>query len=206
MRMNVYIDGFNLYYGALRGGPNKWLNLQDYFTRLRQADSIEQIYYFSALVTGNSRAKQETYLKALATLPKVNVVLGRFKQKQVFCTVAPCTHSGHRIFQMPEEKHTDVNIAVQMLDDAYQGACEGMILVSGDSDLVPGVNRVKLRYPNIQVHVYVPTRNATRGAAVELRSTADRNRNLPLDLLRVCQFSQQVPDGAGGMISKPGTW
>jgi len=24
----VYIDGFNLYYGALRGGPFKWLNIE----------------------------------------------------------------------------------------------------------------------------------------------------------------------------------
>jgi hypothetical protein len=27
MKTNVYIDGFNLYYGCLKGTPHKWLNL-----------------------------------------------------------------------------------------------------------------------------------------------------------------------------------
>ena len=27
MSARVYVDGFNLYYGALRGTPFKWLNL-----------------------------------------------------------------------------------------------------------------------------------------------------------------------------------
>lgn len=63
-RSIVYIDGFNLYYGAIRGGPFKWLDLQAYFRRLRQADDIQRIYYFSALVDGPGRARQETYLRA----------------------------------------------------------------------------------------------------------------------------------------------
>ena len=27
MRTRVYIDGFNLYYGCVKGSPHKWLNL-----------------------------------------------------------------------------------------------------------------------------------------------------------------------------------
>jgi hypothetical protein len=44
-RSIIYIDGFNFYYGAIKGGPHKWLNLDSLFTRLRQADQIQRIYY-----------------------------------------------------------------------------------------------------------------------------------------------------------------
>jgi hypothetical protein len=27
MRTNIYVDGFNLYFGALKGTPYKWLNI-----------------------------------------------------------------------------------------------------------------------------------------------------------------------------------
>jgi len=67
-RTIVYVDGFNLYYGAVRGGAHKWLNLQRFFSLLRPHDSISQIHYFTALVDGPTRPNQEVYLRALGTL------------------------------------------------------------------------------------------------------------------------------------------
>ena len=78
-RSIIYIDGFNLYYGALKGGPHKWLNLQRYFEMVRPHDDIQAIRYFTAMITGSHLANQEAYLRALETLPLVEVVLGRFK-------------------------------------------------------------------------------------------------------------------------------
>ena len=205
-RTIVYVDGFNLYYGAVRGSPHKWLDLQRYFRRLRNNDQIAQIYYFTALIAGATRPNQETYLRALDTLPVVTVVLGRFKDRWVQCNVRDCCYSGSRWFPKPEEKRTDVSIGIQMLDDAYRGRCDTMVLVSGDSDLVPAVSRVKTRFPDMSIVVYVPTRNPVRGAAVELRSAADKHRDLPLQLLRHCQFPPTVADGAGGVIQKPADW
>ena len=83
----VYIDGFNLYYGLMRGGPYKWLNLQKYFERLRPDDDIQAIRYFTAMIAGARRSNRRTYLRALETLPLVETILGRFKDKQVNCTV-----------------------------------------------------------------------------------------------------------------------
>ena len=34
MRTRVYVDGFNLYYGALKGTPFKWLNPVDLARRV----------------------------------------------------------------------------------------------------------------------------------------------------------------------------
>jgi 6-hydroxy-3-succinoylpyridine 3-monooxygenase len=205
----IYIDGFNFYYGAIKSTPHKWLNLERYFQLLRPHDQIQSIKYFTALVSGTPRLRQETYIKALGTLPLVDVIRGKFKKKRVYCSESSCTHSGNRHFETVEEKRTDVNIAVSMLDDAYQHACEQFVLVSGDSDLVPGVNLVRTRFPSKKIIVYVPhtpALSATRGAAVELRSAATTSRDLPLNLLKLSQFPAQIPDGSGGMITKPTSW
>lgn len=205
-RSIIYIDGFNLYYGAVKDGPHKWLDLQKYFTMLRPDDRIQRIWYFTALIDGSHRQNQEAYLQALDTLPLVEIVLGKYKYKTVKCTLSACSFSGPREFQVPEEKRSDVNIAIQMLDDAYAGRADRMIVVSGDSDLVPAIHLVKKRYPSIQSTVYVPSRNPKRGAAVEIRSAADKHKTLPLNLLARCQLPNPVRGGVGGRIHKPARW
>ncbi len=205
-RSIVYIDGFNLYYGAVRNTAWKWLNLEKYFALVRPDDDIQRIHYFTALIDGPHRPNQETFLAALGTLPKVTVVLGRYMYKPMTCRVQPCTFAGKRAFMRPEEKQTDVNIALQMLDDAYRGLAERFVLVTGDSDLVPAISLVRSRFPDIEHVVYVPNNHPSRGAAVELRSAADKARNLPLVELRHAQFPVTVMGSGNRAIVKPRDW
>ena len=205
-RSIIYIDGLNLYYGAVRGTPYKWLNIERLFERLRQDDDIQAVKYFTAEITGGRRGNQLAYLNALATCPKVEVIQGKFKWRNVKCQVQRCKFGGSRWFRVPEEKRTDVNIATALLDDAFDDVADRFILVSGDSDLVPAVNRLKARFPEKQLIVYVPARNETRGAATELRGAADKSRTLPQALLKVSQFPAQLDDGRGGVIEKPVDW
>lgn len=202
----IYVDGFNLYYGAKRGTPHKWLDLETFFERLRQDDHIQTIKYFTAEVDGTRRTNQQIYLAALTTCPKVQIILGRYKYKQVKCGVRQCNFNGGRFFRVPEEKRTDVSIAIHMLDDAHQQKADRLIIISGDSDLVPSVAMIKHRYPDIETIVYVPARDKTRGAATELRSVADKSRTLPQDLIARSQFPGKLPDGQGGWITKPAGW
>ena len=102
-RTIVYIDGFNLYYGAVRGSAFKWLNLQRFFQLLRPHDNIVKVHYFTALVDGPTRPNQEAYLRALGTLPLVNIVLGKFKKKQVRCSNSACTFAGAAFLQFPKK-------------------------------------------------------------------------------------------------------
>lgn len=49
----VYVDGFNLYYGALKGTSYKWLNLKAFCEQIfPNPHSIEKIKYFPARVSG----------------------------------------------------------------------------------------------------------------------------------------------------------
>ncbi|HPC97272.1 MAG TPA: NYN domain-containing protein [Sedimentisphaerales bacterium] len=205
-RTIVYVDGFNFYYGAVRGTPHKWLDLEKCFLRLRPADDIRRIWYFTALVDGAKGARQQAYLQALATRPLVQVMLGKFKLKQIKCAVPGCSYPGSRVFDVPEEKRTDVNIALQLLNDANHDHADQFIIVSGDSDLVPALETVKTQWPAKRLTVYVPSRHPLRGAAVELRSAADKHRTFPQALLKVCQFPPELPDGRGGLIRKPDRW
>jgi uncharacterized LabA/DUF88 family protein len=206
VRTVVYIDGFNLYYGAVKGTPWKWLDLAKLFGIIRAADDIQCIRYFTAMITGPTKPNQEIYLQALATTPLVEVILGNFKKKRVVCKVGACGYAGKKIFETQEEKRTDVNIAVYMLDDAYQDICDKFVLVSGDSDLVPAVRMIRQRFPGKQIIVYVPAQHPARSHAVELRSSAHVNRNLPLNLLKYCQFANPLPDRSGGFLQKPAAW
>lgn len=206
MKTIVYIDGFNLYYGALKGTSNKWLNLENYFTRLLPHDEVAAIKYFSAPVNGSAGLRQSAYLLALDTLLLVSVILGKFKNKTATCRVLGCSFGGDRRYSTSEEKRTDVNIAVHLLDDTYQNNAEKLVIVSGDSDLIPPIQMIRLRFPNIKIVVYVPAISPIRGAAVELRSAAHINRTLPENLLAKSQFPASVPDGSGNFISKPVGW
>ena len=80
-RVNVYVDGLNLYNGALRGTPYRWIDLQKLSQALlKPGDEIQRIRYFTALldVAANStvRQQQATYIRALRTIPSLTVHLG----------------------------------------------------------------------------------------------------------------------------------
>ena len=78
--VNIYIDGFNLYYGALRNRwpQYKWLDLQAFCERLLPGREVKRIRYFTAQVRNTPQNpgaanRQRIYLRALATLPKVDM-------------------------------------------------------------------------------------------------------------------------------------
>ena len=84
-RTNVYVDGFNLYYGAAKNTPYKWVNLAALCAVVLPGINIRRIRYFTALVRAtaadpNIRQRQETYIRALETLPSLTVHYGHYLQ------------------------------------------------------------------------------------------------------------------------------
>ena len=57
-RTIVYIDGFNFYYGAVKGTPHKWLDLDRYFRVLRPDADLQEIKYFHSLISLPRRLHQ----------------------------------------------------------------------------------------------------------------------------------------------------
>ena len=207
VRSIVYVDGFNFYYGMVRDTQWKWLDLQRYFELVRQGDDIQEIHYFTSEATGKKRERQSAYIRALRTLPKVTVRLGRFKMKTFECRVASCdVEQGERRYQGFEEKETDVALSVTLLDDAYRDRAERFIVVSGDSDLLPAIRLVRARFPKKEIVVYIPAQKGTsRAAAREMRKIAHKSRTAPWEPLRRAQLPPIIPTDAGN-IEKPASW
>jgi len=73
----------------------------------------------------------------------------------VTCRAAACPRQLQ--YHSPEEKKTDVNIAVHLIDDALNSRADCFVIVSGDSDLEPAVEWVRKNHPAIKITVYIPT-------------------------------------------------
>ena len=102
VRTRVYVDGFNLYYGALKGTPFKWLDPVRLTSLLLPPEyEIERLRYFTARVSGKldpqAPARQRVYLKALATLAEVEIHYGRFLAKTAWRPLANLPVAGRRI-------------------------------------------------------------------------------------------------------------
>ena len=102
MRTRVYVDGFNLYYGALKGSPFKWLDPVRLAARLLPRESvIDKLRYFTARVSGKldpgAPARQQVYFNALATLPEVELHFGRFLAKTAWRPLVNLPVAGRQI-------------------------------------------------------------------------------------------------------------
>lgn len=53
MKLNVYIDGFNLYYDSLKGTADKWLDLTALCRVSFPEDEIGLVRYFTAQIPAN---------------------------------------------------------------------------------------------------------------------------------------------------------
>jgi hypothetical protein len=83
VRTHVYIDGFNLYYGAVDGTSLKWLDIVKLCRRLLPDDTIERVHYCTALTKDTPRdptksTRQQMFIRALETFPEIRVTYGSF--------------------------------------------------------------------------------------------------------------------------------
>jgi uncharacterized LabA/DUF88 family protein len=142
---NVYIDGFNLYYGSVKNTPYRWLDLEAFCRHLLPNDDIRGIRYFTARVSGkvdpDAPNRQAMYLRALGTLPLVSVHFGTFLTNKVWMPLVAPTTKGPRKVEVfkTEEKGSDVNLASWLLLDVFRKACDTVVVISNDSDLAEPV-------------------------------------------------------------------
>jgi len=143
MRTNVYIDAFNLYFGSLKGTPYKWINLVE-MSRLilSPKNQVDKVKFFAALVKPRPNdptqpMRQQTYLRALRTLPEIEIILGHYLSHEVMMPLAGCAPGKQKFVRVikTEEKGSDVNLATHLLHDAYRNQYDCAVLVSNDSDL-----------------------------------------------------------------------
>ena len=206
---NVYVDGFNLYYGALKGTLYKWLDLDALFRTLLPSHQVKRIRYFTARISARpdnpgSPTRQDTYVRALGTLPNVTVHLGKFLQSNVRMLLAQPKANGPKTVEVikTEEKGSDVNLATYLLIDAFRRDCDLAVVVSNDSDLCEPIRIVKDEF-GVPVALLIP-HNRTSQALSKLRPAFIKQiRRGPLS---ASQFPPQLLDSSGRKINKPAQW
>ena len=163
-RVVGYVDGFNLYYG-LRDAKmltSRWLNIRFLCEAiLPPPHRLEQVRYFTAMVRWDPEKsnRQAVFIDALRTLSGIQFDFGHFLSRSVKC------RSCGGQWEKPEEKKTDVNIAVRLLEDAIDDKFDKALIISGDSDLVPAIEAIHKRYPDKRVVLAFPRSESPRNCA-----------------------------------------
>ncbi|MEZ4698542.1 MAG: NYN domain-containing protein [Rhodothermales bacterium] len=205
-RTIAYIDGFNLYYGALKGTPYKWLDLRKLCQGLLdQTHQIDAIKYYTALINARSNdptqpQRQQVYLRAIGTDPLVKVVLGHFLQHEVVRPLASDPETYVRVIKT-EEKGSDVNLATDLVHDAHRGLFDAALVISNDSDLKEPV-RIVRRELGLIVGVVNP--GSGRASRV-LTQDATFVKTIRSGLLRDSLLPGRLTDDRG-TISRPANW
>jgi len=209
MRVHVYVDGFNLYYRALAATPFKWLDLRALSAALLEPDDeILALKYFTARVSGrrdpDQPRRQQIYLKALATLPGLTAHFGHFLTKTKWRPLVDPPAEGPRFVEIhdTEEKGSDVNLAVHLLNDAWRDAFDVALVFSQDTDLLEPIRIVRCeRRKNVGL-VWLDGRQP----GGRLVREASFVRQLTPARLAAAQFPRRLMGRDGHPIEKPAAW
>ena len=171
LRTVVYVDGFNLYFGCLKRAPHcRWLDVAALASHLCTENNpdaeVIAIKYFTARIKQRlsprgpeSRKAQDDYLLALKThAPQIQIIEGKYfiVPGSYYANTSPVDFSKKYRVLRPEEKHTDVNIALHMLSDATDGICDQQVLFSNDSDCAPILKMIRERHNKMMLGVIPP--------------------------------------------------
>lgn len=218
-RAHVYIDGFNLYKGALSGTSFKWLDIEKWAKTLLPTHDVMRVVYCTARLKPDETDKsihirQGIYLRALRTLPTVKIYEGKFSIKEVrmwrrleigckCCEkqLSPCKCcAGNTVPVIKrEEKGSDVQLAIQLLHDGYKEKYDVALVVSNDSDIQPAIDLVRSEMGR-KIIVADP-RNSFYPSL-----KGDERREIRPRVLSNCQLPLTLLDQNGNSISRPTSW
>lgn len=204
MKANIYVDGFNLYYGAAKGTPYRWLDIAALCRLLLPRDQIHQIKYFTALVhprpdDPDQKIRQQTYLRALQTSPNLSIIYGFFLVHEVMMPLA-APNTGYAKVIKTEEKGSDVNLATHLLTDGFQNDYEIAVVVSNDSDLL-----LPIQYVSRELKKPIGLLNPQKHPSQALLPHVQFVKQIRAGALAKCQFPPTLTD-QNGTFSKPTTW
>lgn len=197
----AYIDGFNLYFGMKQsfGEKTLWLNLQNLvLSLLKPHQKLICVKYFTSRVRNNpdKERRQKMYIEALETLPDFEITYGHFQSH-----IETCRKCGHS-YPYSNEKMTDVNIAVAMMEDAHKDLYDTAFLVTGDSDLVPPIKSIHKIFPHKRVFVGFPPLREN----ISVKNVAKGSLTIGRKKLMDAQFPMEVTKKDGFILKRPNSW
>ncbi len=126
----------------------------------------------------------------------INIIYGEFKRKDKKCSLC------HRVFPSFEEKQTDVNISLHLLQLAIQDRYDKAIIISGDTDLLPALKAVQSTFPGKQIGVVIPIGKASD----DLKKQADFHYKMKESHLHSSRFPDTLTLRDGTTLACPPSW
>ena len=230
LRTRVYIDGYNLYYGCLKGTPYKWLDLLALFERhILPSSTIpgkisvllpQAIKLFSAKIlekaakAPDSVSSQARYHTALRKMhgERIELIEGYYSLIQSKARIVDATapHKWPRDCQeilvwKLEEKQSDVNLALQAYHDALTGQVDHAVIVTNDTDIAPALELIRA-HTSVTIGLVVPARPHLRAPNTELAKLAHWVRSHITDQeLAASQLPRVIDQGKKPTV-KPESW
>lgn len=210
MRTNIYVDGFNLYYGCLKGTPYKWLDPVKLFqTILAENNKIHKVHYFTARVRPapddtDVHVRQDVYFRALQHhCPDVQLHFGHFLRHKVYMPLAKPDALGVSTARVikTEEKGSDVNLSVHLLNDAWLDAYDCAVVVSNDSDIAESMRLIREHHPQKILGLMTP--GLDRRTSEQLGKHAHFIRKIRASALAAAQMPDSI---SGTKLHKPLHW
>lgn len=200
-RVTAYIDGFNLYFGLRDKGWKKyyWLNLRQVALHLlKPSQALTATKYFTSVITSppDKHRRQATFLEALGTLPDFHLYYGHYLTDRITCGKCGYTYTTRH------EKMTDVNIATELLCDAFADDFDVALLISADSDLTSPIQKVRALFPQKRIIVVFPPARHSNA----LRNVAHATLHLDQRTLARSVFPDQVTKADGYVLRRPTRW
>ena len=219
---NVYVDGFNVYYCAVKDTAYKWLDLHLLCCNLFPLMTIKELKFFSAKVKAvpwdlSAPTRQAFYWRALETIPNLEIIRGNFVSRIRYLPRVPFVYKANGRTEkvgvlLTEEKASDVSLAAHLVHDSCMRDADESIVISNDSDLVKAIEIVTAGLGR-SVTVVNPNR-------ASMLQTDPRHRRMHWELQRVAtqrvfsiddqilaasQFPPVLTDKQG-TFHKPAAW
>ena len=160
---------------------------------------MESVYYFTApahhLNDASIVARHDFYIKCLRETGVIDIQ-GKFKPKYI-----RCPHCGKQITRH-EEKATDVAIATKLMEVFYSNACDGVVVVTGDTDLVPAATSALELFPQKKLIFAFPYGRKND----ELAQIAPGSFKIGRDQYARFQLPNPFTLSDGTTIMKPSSW
>ncbi len=201
-RIFFFIDGLNLYHAFddhEKYRKYKWISVAKlckcYVTDKR--DSISGIEYFTALAIWDPGKvlRHRLFIKAQEN-DGVEIVYGEFKIRDRKCRICK------KDYKSPEEKQTDVNIAIHLFELAIKDRYDKAIVISGDTDLLPAIKAVRRMFPSKQVGVVIPIGRASE----DLKKQTDFHYRMREKHLISSHYSDVITLVDGSILTCPPNW
>lgn len=234
LRTRVYVDGYNFYYGCLKGTHLKWLDLYKLFhehvlpSALFERDGQavrsellpEGLQFFTATIieraakADDSVSSQARYHTALRKLHdgRIRLIEGYYSLNRARASRVDPTDPNRplrdcdrvEIWRL-EEKQTDVNLALHAYHDAITDQVDHVVIASNDTDLVPALRMIR-EHTAVSVGLVIPTRDSERRPNADLAKYAHWVRHHLTDAeLAAAQLPRVIPGGKKATV-KPDSW